>query len=350
MSEWPTSLLMDEAWLMVRRNMVCSFEAKDIWLSPAEYKEIWQQQLELGNQLRKNILLPVLGAADYARLSNETLFGKYNHQFQRKLPFSLAFGYETGSLVNELFNQPAPQQQQIREICALFNLGISLFDFILDQPATTASKNHFFNEETMAVLHGRGNKSKLLLPNLDKIKAAEWRILLKVITGFYGRLFQLLNELGQSSKPITSLLEKAYKAEMSSTEASVINKRRQLQISRSKSVLPFEIIGAIGMLTISKNIQVQKQGIVFAKTLGDIFWITDDLADIVRDAQSGQLNVFLKKDLATTLQGDLIGSHTRSLVQEVEFLIRTLYKKGRQPALNFHYRQTLLFYLKDWLN
>ncbi|GAO45409.1 hypothetical protein [Flavihumibacter petaseus] len=357
MSEWPTSLMLDEIWLSARRAMVVSFENKGLWLGPEDYKDQRRIQLENGNQLKTELLPSILGKKDYQLLSGELLFGKYNQQFKRKLPFALAFGDTIGNGLYDVYNAACHYKKQVTNLCALFNLGISLFDFLLDQSGNKATFSKLITKELLSGLQKQEHAS-----SLRKISSPEHRVLLKIIAAFYRLLFELLESCKHSPGQIMLLLNRAYQAEILSTVTGGLSDRKMKVIIRNKSVLPFLIMGSIAQIPVNEQADTNDRELHFAARLGEIFWRTDDLADIISDFQSEQPNLFLfggvdarvKTDpglhLQRLLESPLITRESRKVLKGVDSFITDLYAQNKDSAENFRFRQGLLFYVKDWFN
>ncbi|MBF9254999.1 hypothetical protein I2I11_16970 [Pontibacter sp. 172403-2] len=366
MSDWPVPFLLDELWLKTRRTIVHKLEEKSLWLNSDEYSALWSGQKEEGLVLRNSLLKDALGPDDFAVINSEAAFGKLNHVLKHKLPFSLAFGYELGAGFHTLVSGDQERKHQIAQTTSLFNLGISLFDFFLDSSEEEV-KDEFksiFNSQALHEIQGNKHAGSIFYKRCDTIEQNEIRILLKVIACFYQTLYSTVQEADNrhALKKINQLLLQAYQAEINSQLQEDINEEVNLrQVSKSKSTLPFRIIKniAVAQTKADKNIEQSVERLSY--TIGEIFWLLDDLADAVSDYQTNQLNsLFCNQEGKGCIMGEgaitqilatdnlpRLVNHLCSKIQRVELSISS---SGTDNEADLRFRQILLFYIRDWLS
>ena len=122
-SEWPIRLLLDEVWLHTHRKLAHQMEAAGVWMPRPLYKKLLYEQRARGDVLRRQILLPILGNADYAYINSEAVYGLLNYRFRAHLPLIVSFGYELGFGIHSYLHEDESRRQDVAKLCALFNLG-----------------------------------------------------------------------------------------------------------------------------------------------------------------------------------------------------------------------------------
>jgi len=366
MSDWPVPFLLDELWLKTRRTIVHRLEEKGLWLNSDEYSSLWSDQKEVGLVLKNSLLKNALGPHDFAIINSEAVFGKLNHILKHKLPFSLAFGHELGAGFYTLVSEDQERKHQIAQTTALFNLGISLFDFFLDSSEEEV-KDEFksiFNSQALHDIQSNKNAAPTFYTRCDAIEQNEIRILLKVIACFYQSLYSTIQESGNRHiiKKINKLLLKAYQAEINSQLQQDINEDADLRlVSKSKSTLPFQIIKniAVAQMKVDKNIEQSVERLSY--TIGEIFWLLDDLADVVSDYQTNQLNSLFcnqksesymmdEGSITQILAADDLPRLINHLCSKIQRAEHSISASGTDIESNLRFRQILLFYVRDWLS
>jgi hypothetical protein len=292
-------LMLDEAWLRGHRSLVQALEADRLWPDPAVQQRIMAAQRAAGERLRDGVLFEVLGPDDFARLGSESIFGASNGRFRRRLPFVLAFGFELGQGLNALASHRRSERtEETGAVSAVFNLGVSIFDLLADtDPEGFDELSERFDASRLRGLRDASIDPGAIIPDDSAGLAPEVRILLKLIAAF----FAALHALGPADDPglrairdrVFASLLAAHAAELQSTGGAVTEDL--VAVSEAKSTLPFAIIGDIARLGASGD----EAGSEAVRSLVDhvrtVFWLTDDLADIVLDLQTGALNSLLAR-------------------------------------------------------
>jgi hypothetical protein len=325
-----------------------------------------RQQRELGEKLKRDVLLEILGAADYAFLNSESLFGVMNRRLRARMPIVLAFGFETGAALYSLQNQGGRNRREVGNMCAIFNLGISIFDLICDNfPAEALELTQWFDHRPSTSSRPRGGLVALS-PNLRDSQALEVRLLAKLVAWFFEQLDSHAGTSNQAVfKRVKRHLLEAYRAEMNSFHFPRGPRNRPLKISRIKSTLPFVIIAELSSLFV-----LQPRNAVMllvrnlTKHLATGFWLTDDLVDIIDDSRTGALNsaiVCLEHNLAwrksnkrksvvrRLLETDHIEELAARIAEHNARVSRILNSSllPRRPAQRL--RRVVLSYTRDWL-
>jgi hypothetical protein len=197
-----------------------------------------------------------------------------------------------GSLQTEAFatvicpDSPRIQASELSSLGALFNLGIGLFDWIMDRFPERAEIIHScVTQETL---------EKLIVGQVDKVlppaKDDGIDLLFAIIRAF----FVDLNCAKWSSdvrKPLREML-----LLMLESQSIVSNSKRfskeppqgLWQHLRNKSVLPAAALALVGMLDCDRDTERQvQQAWEIGNAVGELLWIVDDLVDAAEDWEAG---------------------------------------------------------------
>ena len=97
---------------------------------------------------------------------------------------------------------------------------------------------------------------------------------------------------GKITKQLFQLLKRAYTAEIGSQSIDASHSRRYLTtIARNKSALPFQIIQELSLQPYIQSVAVYDR--ILSRHIGTIFWLLDDLVDLLKDFNSQDLNALL---------------------------------------------------------
>ena len=304
-------LLLDEAWLRARRNLVIALENASLWPGAAEHAGFISKQRANGEALRDSVLLRDLAEEDRRWLPSPALFAAANRRFRSRVPMALSFGYELSAGLQSL--DANETDVAVAETCGLFNFGISVFDLLHDaQPQLVSRFTSYFDRDVLLRLNAEAVAPSELQRTARTAEEPEIRLLLQVIAGVYERLHRLGAGSRGAYEKVTSLLALAYAAEIRSAACDAAPTSERLEIARAKSTLPFVIIDAIGELRHERNGSGALHDAVISE-IGTIFWLTDDLVDLVGDSRSGALNAILIG--ATGGEGLDIGASLRRLLE-----------------------------------
>ena len=363
--------MLDEAWLKARRIITQSLEENNLWIYDEEYLKFMQRQKLQGERLKKKLLHRILGS-EYVLLGSEGSFSSTNRHFQLRLPYCLSFGYEIGTHICNLFNKKAKNNIQVAQLSALFNLGISVFDLIIDHyPNISSVLNSVFNERVLKrLIFESSQEQKKMKSAIQQLNGNEIKILLKLIAGFFKNLNDSFSDGRQDEIKNILLPEliKAYKAELISNNLTKLSLDLHSNISRRKSTLPFIVISKLIIIANNDiNINNLKVYNKFIKNFAESFWILDDILDIVKDIRTGALNsVLVKAQLDLNLSCDNNEETRNVLISQVlkenyieeasiEFLKRVLICFNILKHKSFNntfvkdFSKFYLIYIRDWM-
>jgi hypothetical protein len=352
-SEWPVPLLLDEVWLRSRRMLVHALEEAEVWPSREEYQAFAERRQTTGRELRDRVLMPRLFDDDRRWLVSPSTFAASNRRFRSGVVRTLAFGHDLSCGLQMFDGRDA--DASAAGTCGLFNFGISVFDLLHDaQPALRTTFASSFDGSMLARLHSDPESPQMLLDAAADVAEPEVRLLLQIIAAVYADLHRMAggNRNGALHR-VTSLLGKAYAAEMQSTSADALGLDDRLKIARAKSTLPFAIIGAIGDLPGHASASDDCAGLT--EDMATIFWLTDDLVDLVSDIRSGALNA-----IAASVAGNESldrGKILRRLLEcnaidETAGRIRDALVRMRmrvRERASFDFDRTVVSYVRGWL-
>jgi hypothetical protein len=289
-TEWPLGLLLDEAWLRARRLLVTRMEGCGLLPNASEQRRFLETQRTRGEDIRDRVLLPVLGQSASEWLVSPSIFGAANRRFRAHTPLSLAFGYSVSELLQGANGGIDPQAA---DASALFNFGISMFDLLHDTlPELAPSFRTFFDEDRLGDLVKDAESAGRLAELASCATDPEIHLLLLTIAAVFTAIHHLSEQRGPAAAQVGHLMAMAYAAEAGSSRTDAhFDIEERLRVSREKSVLPFHIIRAIGRLR--QDISPDADNL--AERLGTVFWMVDDLADLVGDTRSHALNSLLLK-------------------------------------------------------
>jgi hypothetical protein len=204
------------------------------------------------------------------------------------IPRVLGFGALQTEALARAFSVPAGKLELVAELGALFNLGIVLFDWLIDHDSEhdDSLRTVVSPDRLEALLDGRAEA-----PLSHELPAIDF--LLAIISHFCRRCGVLEAEL-PTGRALRDALETMYAAEVDSSCTSLIG-GESAEVQRkmwAKSVLPVWTMALAGLhqrhpsLTQSELQSAQKQ--VFH--LGELLWLIDDIVDVVDDWETGNWN------------------------------------------------------------
>ncbi|MDO1444619.1 hypothetical protein Q0590_00070 [Rhodocytophaga aerolata] len=363
---WPLGLLLDEVWLKVHRVIIHQLQVTDYWIQDEEYAEFMDQQRIKGENLKKRLILPLMGE-DYFLLETESVFGPMNKRFRSKLPISLSFGYDIGLHFSYLSSGQTDWAEKIASLSALFNTGISIFDLILDHyPHLSKQLIEIINEKTLSDL-ATYTPTQLaefysVVLNVEK---PELKILLKFIIGFFIELNKLFPENNKikARQELLLMLIKGLKSELLSVNYGTLPIAEQLKIARLKSVLPFLIIKKLATIPVTdNNKKLSKTLNTFITCFAESFWLLDDFVDLVRDLQNKsinnvllqiQKNILVEEDypvLQEILKGNYIVDTSQRLIHRINICNNFLKQQELDSNISNYFILFFLAYIRDWMS
>jgi hypothetical protein len=204
------------------------------------------------------------------------------------VPRVLGFGSLQAQALSQALDAPAEHTASIAELGALFNLGIVLFDWLLDHAPEHAGPLR------AAVTPGRLSRlldGQTVAPDPNCPPAID--CLLAIIADFCRRSGALETELA-TGRALRSVVQTMYAAEIESVSDPRPEKRTAgvgTQM-RAKSVLPIWTIALVCLhprrppLTLSSLRRLEPR----VAPLGEMLWLIDDMVDLVDDWETQAWN------------------------------------------------------------
>ena len=326
---------------MTRRTLVAALERAALWPLASEHQVFTASQRKRGEALREQVLFALLPEDDRRWLMSPSLFGASNRRFRARTPLTLSFGYSLSEGLQSLAADPPAIA--LAEACGLFNFGISIFDLLHDaQPQLVSEFTSHFNRDVLARLQSDGDGPAALRHSACTSEQPEIRLLLQTIAGVYERLYHAAGgPQSPAFAPVAALLARAYEAEMRSAAHTSAAPADRLAISRAKSALPFAIIAAVSALGQARAALADQQALI--EDIGTIFWLTDDLVDVVGDARSRGLNSLLVRaagedtldvgpNLTRLLESPLISDAARAITEALGRIHAAMAASGADRA------------------
>ena len=305
-----------------------------------------------GQALADDLVVRHLGRDDYWWLDASTVFGGKTKRFRTSLPNKLSFGFDLGSGMSD-----GPANRRSASGCALFNLGITMFDSLCDRtPGGRQQLSGFVHPDSLRGLCMDSKAIERLRSQAEAVKYFELRCVLKIVAGFFSDMRDLAEPAGHvAGSQLENLILRAYRAQMiSSNWRAETSTAEVVEAVREKSTLPFQVMFRIVCL----GTDAQPPSDKIACSMGDIFGLLDDLVDLPKDLQRGCANRFLfeiaddrrcedpsastYETVLALLNKGYVGDGARRLSGFMQDMLSGLDKSsGLGPSM--------LFYARSWL-
>jgi hypothetical protein len=269
--------MLDELWLRACRSLVQGLESRGLWLADERFEPLREERKHTGAQLLETLVVPAL-AEDANALGAERIFGIGNFRLRARLPLSLAFGFDLATQI--LVPPGGATPSEAANLAALFNFGIALLDRTLDTlDAGGRAITALLDEARLRALIEDPQAHRDLRRASASIASVEARIVIRVVCAFFAHLH------AAGIPPPATLLLEAYRAEMVCVRGRELSPRASLEAAQRKSTLPFALVGRLARDDADTD--------ALAKRIGTVFWLLDDVVDLVRDLESGDANALV---------------------------------------------------------
>jgi hypothetical protein len=312
-----------------------AIESKGFRIPKKAYNTYNNRKHEIGLNLINNEL-PILFTSFRKFLSE--LYVSYP-LYTNKLPYIAAFGYIQGVLIHELNGGCDGIKRDVGLSASIFNIGISLFDYMIDEFASGKEVFKYINYEFL--VNVMKLSSRLSCDDIILFKGHNENLLVWIIIAFSiscKNLYQYCKNDRAWNQLSESIFE-LYSAEKLSCHLRInhisLPENQVLDVIRCKSVMPSLVTYFISEVACPANSKKEENNMKeICHIIGSIFWISDDLADIVKDLESrtpslitihGQNVINIKNDFFcnNTICGVLI-SLVESLLNLLDNLEREL--------------------------
>ena len=360
---WPVEHLLDELWLRSRRLVAERMDAAGLWPAPKVQRKVMRGQWMRGEVLERQILLPALGAADFAWVHSDAAFGGRGARLGRSLPYVLAFGYELGGTLQTGRGDGGIVGDEWPRLCGLLNVGVTLLDRLVDGskigPGVLQS---IVDVRVLAALASdSGEVARLRLASARSQPDA--RVVTRLIVAFFAALHHLAGSRRHSAEwsALVSLMVMAYGCELDSarqTGASSLNAPGEADPGQ-RSSFPFLIMGALSRLAAVPGAPAPIDEAALRHLAAAVTAI-DDLADLAADYRSGDANGILRaagigtggeapRRLHELLNSGAIEAAADSITFSLQAVGRSWDGRRPQPDSPWTALQLICAYMRAWL-
>jgi outer membrane protein assembly factor BamB/orotate phosphoribosyltransferase len=339
-------------------------------LARDRYREFSGNQEAIGRELEIRLIHPSWAEADHAYYrSHLSLTGSENPRFGFAGP--LAFGHELGAAIHGYLYPTRGRRDAISELCALFNLFITIFDWINDRlPAAHCELADAITEDTLRRLSSGVGGVREFQRTLESAQHPAVRMLLNTMSKFFADLHASAHVPVNHPawERLNELLVQAYRAEIATSGLNLAPRSHSelLAAASAKSVLPFEIILAIAVACEDQPVtQSTDDATALVQCIGTLIQVADDVSDLVRDSRSGDANTILLEFGLCNGNGiaaaawNLDGKLTLSGKGYADTLVERLYesftralcysKSGSDLSSIKHFGDVITCYVQGWL-
>jgi hypothetical protein len=274
-----------------------------------------------------------------------------------RLPFVMSFGYEVGCGMHAVVEAPEAGRAAAARLCALFNLGIALFDQVSDQSPD--------GHERLTAAFDKRTLVRLLEDPEESLRLLGWRggdaavdLLFRVIGAFFQQLHHATGSAVNTARwlRLSALLQRAYEAELTCIDprASERPAVELIAAANRKSAIPFEVMLQLVAICADEDLgaDCMARGDELATHLGVIFRLVDDLADLARDGRSGAVNT-IRLEARRRADGPLVQEQIRLALRRVrthfDGVTGILVGLDTSLAETNWFREVLLAYITSWI-
>lgn len=285
---------------LTKQYILHLLSARNFFVPETQYTDFMDNQKKLGNDLL-NHKLP-----DFLREhlpDSEKVLEKIASQepyLWTRLNNAISFGYYLGMHLHDIRMGAKNTLQSVAFSSALFNSGIALFDYIIDE---LAEGHIIFDHINENYLHDIKKHSVRPLSALNS--EGSFGLIIKLLFILVDVFFISIQKLYSNSRNdeqwqiLCNTLSKLFIAEKITTSidiTSVLENQDNFETISYKSVMPFVVFNIISRLT-TDPVPGKPENEVenLCRLIGNIFWITDDLSDIAVDIKKNVPGYITKK-------------------------------------------------------
>lgn len=298
---FPLDRLCGELDLRAKRLLVLGLQARLHWLAPRRLRAERKRRRIQGQQLARELILPMVGGEQFTWLDLRPADGA-GPGF--RLSSVLSFGYDLGTSLAALLCCPASSAELSGRLCALFNVGITLFDRVCDDTEEGAALARDLIEEeglrrlireagTADFPHGAALPYGAGAENHGRLLQA----LATAVGGFFLSLHDSAVPPAESPewRDLEAALIASYHAELSTAGRGLAadSPCDLMAAAATKSVAPFTVMGCVARICFPVSGDEISELQAAAHHLGRVFSLVDDIVDLVSDLRAGQVNTLL---------------------------------------------------------
>jgi squalene-hopene/tetraprenyl-beta-curcumene cyclase len=264
--------------------------------SAAEYYAAEQEQWQLGCWLRDwalpERLAGFVSSADYERIAAT------DAPLWNQFPLMAGLGFRQARVLSGLLPASPTLGNAVALLGAVFNTGIALFDYLVDESPVGAGLFELLNRDLVRGIFEPGVDTRANLARASQqVSDPRLRLLLGLVAAF-ATLGQELRRRGGNRAAwagLGRLVVALFEAERAvSLRAAPPDRARDLLPAlETKSALPSRTLLQIALLAAPPLAEPPPRAHRAAATLGRIFWRIDDLADLLTDCRRGAASALL---------------------------------------------------------
>lgn len=336
--------------------------ARDFYIPEKQYTDFMDNQKKYGNEILFNTLPDFLSenlpnsakVLEKIKLVEPGLWNRLNT--------AASFGYHIGMHLHNIGFGTKNNLKPVAFSAALFNTGIALFDYVLDELPEGHVIFDFINEEYLIDIKKRSIKPLSALSNIDSFNLIIQLLFIFVDT-FFISVHQLYNTSGNDEQwvRLCNTLLKLFAAEKAMTRIDLnaaLKDQSNFETIEYKSVMPFVAMNMISRLTAHPSSNKQDNEVEqLSKLIGNIFWITDDVADIAVDIKNNVPGYITKKMMQMRNNPDQESSIKVALTETVNDLFALYNKldnfsnnKSLPDSAFIDFKLFIKMYIYSWLS
>jgi hypothetical protein len=282
------------------RNYICNrLKSSNSIIQFTDYESYMMEQYLLGEKIIKYKLFNEFPNPQKT-LVNQILerISQSNPYLIQRFPYVAAFGYSYGILIHSIIRGNENIRDIIGIISSFFNISISLFDYVIDE-----EKNGERIFSIVSSIFGNyisKNGYNLNCINPSFLKNNKFKDTNKLLFILINQFIYLSRKICDRSKnfsiwtQLVKILLQMFIAErksyqLNNSEKNISTTRKDYLALRDKSVLPFKAFLFISQLSNYSNSSFKEKDIkILCKLIGNIFWLCDDLHDLVKDLETSK--------------------------------------------------------------
>jgi hypothetical protein len=265
------------------------------------YQSNASYQLLSGKMLRDGWLPSILQKRSFFNPAVPELLKKQYPYLWHRLVHILSFGYNTGKVLHQLVDEDEERMQYSCHIASLFNLVISIYDYLLDEhPLTVKADENTFNRLIVGLLAGDRQTALTTIGEInEKTEDPLLQLLLSSIHSWIAYTQFVYNDHKRRNEKLYLYILELFDAERKTAaycNTDGNNDKAMLEVLHKKSAGPFIAIGKF-ICEITPEITADRRKVFesIVNDTGNVFRIVDDLSDIEKDLNSKVPNSILIK-------------------------------------------------------
>jgi len=349
---------------LTKTYIVQNIQSRGFHIPQKEYLDYMDEQARLGLHLINTEFPRIF---ERCSIPLNDLFIDFASEYPflyERLQGMAAFGYTQGRLIHELQEGNDDFKEKVAQIAAIFNVGISLFDLVVDELSTGIELYKIINQEFLKDLMDLTKEISLKNVHYKEDTAAIIEPLLFLFIIAFGMTCRHIYHPARNKHAwdrLSNSIFRLYYAEKITSALQfnkIVSNDQWLDALKCKSVFPSITHSLISEMTMTSDSKQVKNNIAdICCTIGHIFWLADDLSDIAKDLQAGIPSYITTKAAKFYSNDNNFLNLNGSLIEAINDLCTFLIKleKDMESLLDSHVIQKsthdeLLKFVKMYVN